>query len=128
MNRIALVEDHQRLSALLGKALLNAGIETDIFGRMDPAALVRSLATHLLGTFDLQGDCRGTQVGSRRTEHRTWRGVHTLVAREHGDDFYRRGIRLRTCHDLASAALEASDGFDVLSEWQEIECGERTEA
>ena len=39
MNRIALVEDHQRLSALLGKALLNAGIETDIFDRMGPAAL-----------------------------------------------------------------------------------------
>jgi DNA-binding response OmpR family regulator len=39
MNRIALVEDHQRLSVLLGKALLNAGIETDIFDRMDPALL-----------------------------------------------------------------------------------------
>ena len=33
MNRVALVEDHQRLSALLVKALLNAGIETDIFER-----------------------------------------------------------------------------------------------
>src|SRR3984893_5845847 len=39
MNRIALVEDHQRLSVLLCKALLNAGIETDIFDRMDPASL-----------------------------------------------------------------------------------------
>jgi DNA-binding response OmpR family regulator len=39
MNRIALVEDHQRLSALLAKALLSAGIETDIFDRMDPASL-----------------------------------------------------------------------------------------
>jgi DNA-binding response OmpR family regulator len=39
MNRIALVEDHQRLSALLGKALLNAGIESDIFDRMEPATL-----------------------------------------------------------------------------------------
>jgi DNA-binding response OmpR family regulator len=39
MNRIALVEDHQRLSVLLGKALLNAGIETDIFDRMEPASL-----------------------------------------------------------------------------------------
>jgi DNA-binding response OmpR family regulator len=39
MNRIALVEDHQRLSVLLGKALLNAGIETDIFDRMGPASL-----------------------------------------------------------------------------------------
>ena len=39
MNRIALVEDHQRLSVLLCKALLNAGIETDIFDRMDAASL-----------------------------------------------------------------------------------------
>ena len=39
MNRIALVEDHQRLSALLCKALLNAGIETDIFDRIGPASL-----------------------------------------------------------------------------------------
>ena len=39
MNRIALVEDHQRLSVLLCKALLNAGIETDVFDRMDPASL-----------------------------------------------------------------------------------------
>ena len=39
MNRIALVEDHQRLSMLLGKALLNAGIETDIFDRIGPASL-----------------------------------------------------------------------------------------
>src|ERR1700738_3731397 len=37
MNRIALVEDHRGLSVLLAKALLNAGIETDIFDRMDPA-------------------------------------------------------------------------------------------
>jgi hypothetical protein len=28
----------------------------------------------------------------------------------------------------ASGALKASDGFDVLGEWQEIECGERNEA
>ena len=39
MNRIALVEDHQRLSVLLCKALLSAGIETDIFDRMDAASL-----------------------------------------------------------------------------------------
>jgi DNA-binding response OmpR family regulator len=39
MNRIALVEDHQRLSALLAKALLNAGIETDIFDRAEPVSL-----------------------------------------------------------------------------------------
>jgi DNA-binding response OmpR family regulator len=39
MNRVALVEDHERLSVLLVKALLNAGIETDIFGRMEPASL-----------------------------------------------------------------------------------------
>jgi DNA-binding response OmpR family regulator len=39
MNRIAIVEDHERLSVFLCKALLSAGIETDIFDRMDPASL-----------------------------------------------------------------------------------------
>jgi DNA-binding response OmpR family regulator len=39
MNRIALVEDHQRLSALLVKALRNAGIETDVFDQIEPALL-----------------------------------------------------------------------------------------
>jgi DNA-binding response OmpR family regulator len=39
MNRIALVEDHQRMSELLARALLDAGIETDIFERMEPASL-----------------------------------------------------------------------------------------
>jgi DNA-binding response OmpR family regulator len=38
MNRIALVEDNQRMSTLLARALLNAGIETDVFDRMEPAA------------------------------------------------------------------------------------------
>ena len=37
MNRIALVEDHQRLAALLIKALRNAGIETDVFDQIEPA-------------------------------------------------------------------------------------------
>jgi DNA-binding response OmpR family regulator len=39
MNRIALVEDNERMSELLGKALLDAGIEADIFQRMEPASL-----------------------------------------------------------------------------------------
>src|ERR1700721_2518226 len=39
MNRIALVEDHQRLATLLTKALRNAGIETDVFERIEPALL-----------------------------------------------------------------------------------------
>lgn|SRR3984957_6742007 len=39
MNRIALVEDSQRMAVLLSKALLDAGIETDIFDRMEPASL-----------------------------------------------------------------------------------------
>jgi DNA-binding response OmpR family regulator len=39
MNRVALVEDQQRLSALLVKALLNAGIETDTFDQMESASL-----------------------------------------------------------------------------------------
>jgi DNA-binding response OmpR family regulator len=39
MNRIALVEDHRRLATLLTKALRNAGIETDVFERIEPALL-----------------------------------------------------------------------------------------
>jgi DNA-binding response OmpR family regulator len=42
MNRVALVEDHPRLSALLVKALLSAGIETDAFDRVEPASLAAS--------------------------------------------------------------------------------------
>lgn len=37
MNRIAIVEDHERLSELVGKALSAAGIESDVFVRMDSA-------------------------------------------------------------------------------------------
>jgi DNA-binding response OmpR family regulator len=36
MNRIALVEDHERMSELLVRALRDAGIETDVFDRMAP--------------------------------------------------------------------------------------------
>ena len=39
MNRIALVEDHQRLATPLTKALRNAGIETDVFEQIAPALL-----------------------------------------------------------------------------------------
>lgn len=42
MNRVALVEDHQRLAALLVKALLNAGIETDVFDQIESASLAAS--------------------------------------------------------------------------------------
>jgi DNA-binding response OmpR family regulator len=38
MNRIALVEDHERLSALVRKALAGAGIEVDVFERIGGAA------------------------------------------------------------------------------------------
>ncbi|MEP6502698.1 MAG: response regulator transcription factor [Betaproteobacteria bacterium] len=37
MNRIALVEDHERLSALVRKALAGAGIEADVFDRIASA-------------------------------------------------------------------------------------------
>jgi DNA-binding response OmpR family regulator len=37
MNRIALVEDHERLAALVRKALAGAGIEVDSFERIEPA-------------------------------------------------------------------------------------------
>lgn len=39
MNRVALIEDHQRLATLLVTALRNAGIETDVFDRIEPALL-----------------------------------------------------------------------------------------
>jgi len=37
MNRIALVEDHARLAALIAQALTGAGIEVDIYSRIDSA-------------------------------------------------------------------------------------------
>ncbi|XAH24572.1 response regulator transcription factor [Xylophilus sp. GW821-FHT01B05] len=37
MNRVALVEDHGRLGALIGKALSGAGIEVDTFSHIDAA-------------------------------------------------------------------------------------------
>jgi DNA-binding response OmpR family regulator len=37
MNRIALVEDHERIAALVRKALAGAGIEVDSFDRIEPA-------------------------------------------------------------------------------------------
>jgi DNA-binding response OmpR family regulator len=37
MNRIAVVEDHERLSALVAKSLSAAGIEADVFARIDSA-------------------------------------------------------------------------------------------
>jgi DNA-binding response OmpR family regulator len=37
MNRIALIEDHERIAGLVCKALSGAGIEADVFGRLDHA-------------------------------------------------------------------------------------------
>jgi len=37
MNRIALVEDHERIAGLICKALAGAGIEADTYGRLDHA-------------------------------------------------------------------------------------------
>jgi len=37
MNRIALIEDHDRMATLVCKALVAAGIEADVFGRVDVA-------------------------------------------------------------------------------------------
>ncbi|MDY0743183.1 response regulator transcription factor [Paucibacter sp. R3-3] len=37
MNRIALVEDHDRLAALIAQALTTAGIEVDVFSRIESA-------------------------------------------------------------------------------------------
>lgn len=37
MNRIALIEDHDRMATLVCQALLGAGIEADVFGRVDVA-------------------------------------------------------------------------------------------
>jgi len=52
MSRIALVEDHPRLSALLVKALRNAGIETDTFGQMEPALIAASNNAYLVLVID----------------------------------------------------------------------------
>src|SRR5579871_1579327 len=38
MSRVAIVEDHERLAALLADALRNAGIESDIFQQIGAAA------------------------------------------------------------------------------------------
>jgi len=37
MNRIAVIEDHERLATLVTKALSSAGIEVDVFARIDSA-------------------------------------------------------------------------------------------
>lgn len=37
MNRIALIEDHERMAGLICKALSGAGIEVDVYGRLDHA-------------------------------------------------------------------------------------------
>lgn len=37
MNRVAIVEDHERLSALVGKSLSAAGLESDVFARLEHA-------------------------------------------------------------------------------------------
>jgi DNA-binding response OmpR family regulator len=39
MNRIALLEDHERMAALVSRALAAAGIETDIYGSISQATL-----------------------------------------------------------------------------------------
>lgn len=41
MTRIALIEDHDRLSKLLRRALTDAGIESDVFGRIETAWAAR---------------------------------------------------------------------------------------
>jgi hypothetical protein len=79
MNRVALVEDQQRLSALLVKALLNAGIETDTFDQMEPASLAAGNNAYAVLVIDRglpDGDgldlvrrLRGGGLGSRRRRH-----------------------------------------------------------
>jgi len=46
MNRIALIEDHERLSGLVSKALSAAGIESDIFSRIDSAWIALKAAPY----------------------------------------------------------------------------------
>jgi DNA-binding response OmpR family regulator len=52
MSRVALVEDHPRLSALLVKALRSAGIETDTFDQIEPALLAASNNSYLVLVID----------------------------------------------------------------------------
>ena len=52
MSRIALIEDHRRMSTLLAKALLNAGIQTDVFDRMEPALLAARDCAYVVFVID----------------------------------------------------------------------------
>ncbi|WMD23914.1 response regulator transcription factor (plasmid) [Achromobacter seleniivolatilans] len=52
MNRIALVEDHERLGQLVVRALAAAGIQTDLFARADQAAYAVAHAEYALMIVD----------------------------------------------------------------------------
>ena len=52
MSRIALVEDHERLSGLVSKALLAAGIQSDVFSRMEPAWSALQQTTYAAAVVD----------------------------------------------------------------------------
>ncbi len=52
MNRIALVEDHERLSELIAKSLLKAGIEADRFGRLESAVHALSATDYAMAIID----------------------------------------------------------------------------
>jgi DNA-binding response OmpR family regulator len=52
MNRIALIEDHERLSTLLRKALAAAGIESDVFGKIETAWAAASETDYAMFVID----------------------------------------------------------------------------
>jgi DNA-binding response OmpR family regulator len=83
MNRILLVEDHERMAALIGQALGAAGISVDVFGGIEAAWSASRLVDYGAMIVD-----RGLPDGDGLTLIKRWRagGVHTpcliLTARD----------------------------------------------
>jgi DNA-binding response OmpR family regulator len=83
MNRILLVEDHERLAALIGQALGAAGISADVFGGIDAAWSASRQVAYGAMVVD-----RGLPDGNGLNLIKRWRaaGVHTpcliLTARD----------------------------------------------
>lgn len=74
MNRIALIEDHERLSQLLGKALSAAGIEADIFASIESAWLALKTTPYGIVVID-----RGLPDGDGLSLVRRLRAAGNLV-------------------------------------------------
>ncbi len=73
MNRVALVEDNDRLAELLRKALTQAGIESDVFARMETAWMAASTTSYAAFVID-----RGLPDGDGLNLVRRLRGADVL--------------------------------------------------